>query len=181
MYVSRQLKKDNIAEYLLYMWQIEDLIRANDLDMERISLTLVDSANFTKEQKKELLGWYEELVEMMRHEGVIKSGHLQINKNVISTLTDLHLTILRSTKFPYYNAAYYKALPYIVDLRSKGNNRELSELENCFEALYCILLLRLQKKEISQATLDATKAITHFLAQLSMLYNKERVEGLDLE
>lgn len=181
MFVSRQLKEDNIAEYLLYMWQIEDLIRANNLDIERINSTLVEPVNLTNEQKKELLGWYEELIEMIRREDVIKSGHLQINKNVISTLTDLHLTLLRSTKFPYYNAVYYKTLPYIVELRSKGNNHELSELENCFEVLYGILILRLQKKEISQATLDAAKIITHFLAQLSTLYKKDRIGELDLE
>lgn len=36
MFVSRQLKEKNIAEYLIYMWQIEDLIRANGCDMEKI-------------------------------------------------------------------------------------------------------------------------------------------------
>ena len=35
MFVSRQLKEKNIAEYLIYMWQIEDLIRANGCDMEQ--------------------------------------------------------------------------------------------------------------------------------------------------
>lgn len=36
MYISQQLKQQNIAEYLLYMWQVEDLIRANGFDIERI-------------------------------------------------------------------------------------------------------------------------------------------------
>ena len=36
MYISRQLKQQNIAEYLLYMWQVEDMIRAYGLDRERI-------------------------------------------------------------------------------------------------------------------------------------------------
>ena len=27
--IARQLKEKNIAEYLIYMWQEEDLIRAN--------------------------------------------------------------------------------------------------------------------------------------------------------
>ena len=29
-------KRENIAEYLLYMWQIEDIIRAYGLDPDRI-------------------------------------------------------------------------------------------------------------------------------------------------
>lgn len=39
MFTATQRKKENIAEYLLYMWQIEDLIRANDLDMDKIEKT----------------------------------------------------------------------------------------------------------------------------------------------
>ncbi|RKW59613.1 MAG: DUF4924 family protein, partial [Prevotella sp.] len=28
MYIAKQLREKSIAEYILYMWQIEDLIRA---------------------------------------------------------------------------------------------------------------------------------------------------------
>ncbi|MBR2242341.1 MAG: DUF4924 family protein, partial [Prevotella sp.] len=28
MYIAKELRKKNIAEYLLYMWQVEDLLRA---------------------------------------------------------------------------------------------------------------------------------------------------------
>ncbi|MDE6400025.1 MAG: DUF4924 family protein, partial [Muribaculaceae bacterium] len=35
-------KRENIAEYLLYMWQIEDLIRANGLDIEKIKSNIID-------------------------------------------------------------------------------------------------------------------------------------------
>ena len=66
------------------------------------------------EQKRALEQWYSDLIQMMRDEGVMDKGHLQINKNVIIWLTDLHLRLLRSPKFPYYSAAYYKALPFIV-------------------------------------------------------------------
>ena len=34
MIIAKQKRKENISEYLLYMWQVEDLIRANHLDME---------------------------------------------------------------------------------------------------------------------------------------------------
>ena len=38
---SKQLKEKNIAEYLIYMWQIEDLIRANGCDMEKIKSPII--------------------------------------------------------------------------------------------------------------------------------------------
>jgi hypothetical protein len=36
MITASQKRKENIAEYLLYMWQIEDIIRANGLDLAKI-------------------------------------------------------------------------------------------------------------------------------------------------
>ena len=41
MIIAQQKRKENIAEYLLYMWQVEDLLRACDLDDDRIDQLLV--------------------------------------------------------------------------------------------------------------------------------------------
>ena len=144
MYISQQFKKKNIAEYLLYMWQVEDLIRANGCDMGKIRKNIIEPYPATDEQKQELARWYEDLINMMQQEGVMEKGHLQINKNVIVWLTDLHLRLLRSPKFPYYTAAYYKVLPFIVELRAKGGDKDVPELETCFDAMYGVLMLKLQ-------------------------------------
>ena len=66
MFISKQLKENNIAEYLLYMWQVEDMIRANGMDMERIKTTLIAPARLDAGREKELVEWYENLIEMMR-------------------------------------------------------------------------------------------------------------------
>ena len=177
MFISHQLKQKNIAEYLIYMWQVEDLFRANGCDIERIKRCVVDNyPSLSDEQRDELSQWYEDLIEMMRREEVMQQGHLQINKNIIVWLTDLHLQLMASSKFPYYNAAYYKALPFIVELRAKGADKEKPELETCFDALYGILLLRLQKKEISEETKKAQESITALLSMLS-IYNIEDKKG----
>ncbi|WP_300726169.1 DUF4924 family protein [uncultured Bacteroides sp.] len=182
MYISQHLKKQNIAEYLLYMWQVEDLIRANNFDMEKIRKTIIEPyPSLTEEQKKELAQWYEDLINMMHDEGVMEKGHVQINKNIIVWLTDLHLRLLRSPKFTYYSAAYYKALPFIVELRTKGANKEEPELETCFEALYGVLMLKLQKKEISEETQKAVKVISDLLAILAGYYIQDKNGELDLD
>ena len=178
MFISKQLKQQNIAEYLIYMWQVEDLIRAYGCNVEQIRQSPV--ARYPAEQQAELGQWYEDLIEMMRREEVMQHGHLQINKNIITWLTDLHFQLLASSKFPYYNAAYYKALPFIVELRSKGANKEEPELETCFEALYGILLLKLQKKEISEETRKAQEAITTMLSMLSTYYIEDKKGELEL-
>jgi len=181
MYISQELKQKNIAEYLLYMWQVEDLIRANGGDIDGIRKTVIDPYPVSDEQKRALEQWYRDLIQMMRDEGVMEKGHLQINKNIIIWLTDLHLRLLRSPKFPYYTAAYYKALPFIVELRAKGADKEEPELETCFEAMYGVLLLRLQKKEVSEATQGAIKVISDLLAILAGYYIKDKKGELELE
>ncbi|MBR5335793.1 MAG: DUF4924 family protein [Bacteroidaceae bacterium] len=181
MFVSRELRKKNIAEYLLYMWQVEDLLRANGLSMEKIEKSLVEPYSLPEEQRKEMLEWYSNLAEMMRLEDVKDSGHLQINKNVIIMLVDLHLRLLKSPKVPFYSAAYYKALPFIVEFRNRSNGRDKNEIENCFDALYMVWLMRLQKREVSEQTLEATGEISKFISMLSLYYSEEEAGRLDLE
>ena len=80
-----------------------------------------------------------------------------------------------------YIAAYFKALPFIVELRSKNGRKEEPELETCFEALYGVMLLRLQKKEISPETTKAIEAISGFLSLLANYYDKDKKGELKLE
>lgn len=181
MIIARQKRKENICEYLLYMWQVEDLIRANHFDMDEIRDKVIARYNQPDEVKEEIARWYEELIEMMRSEGVKESGHIQLNKNVIITLTDLHLRLLKSPKEMIYGAAYYKTLPHIVQLRAKSGGNDIPELETCFTAVYGYLMLRMQGKEISAETLDGIKQISSFLALLAEKYRADMNGELELE
>ena len=122
-----------------------------------------------------------DLIRMMREEGVQQAGHLQINRNIIIILTDLHNEIIASGKEPFYSAAYFKALPYIIELRNKNGKKQEPEIETCFEALYGIMLLRLQGKEITADTQKAIKEISAFIAMLAAYYDKDKKGELKLE
>ena len=173
MIIAQQKMKENIVEYLLFMWQVEDLIRANRFDLEKIRQTLVNQYDQPEEVKQQIQQWYGELIDMMRSEGVMESGHIQLNKNIIIKLTDLHLRLLRNPEETTYITQYYKTLPFIVQLRTKSGGVETSELETCFTAIYGYLLLRLQKKEIQPETLDAVKQINTLLYCLAEKYRKD--------
>ena len=175
-------KRENIAEYLMYMWQIEDIIRAYQLDIDKIQEGIIDKyQNLSEEQRKEMREWYESLIDMMRREGVEKSGHLQLNKNVLIDLNNLHRSLLKNPKFAQYAAEYYKTLPFIVEIRAKAGENKKDELESCFDALYGILMLRLSGKEVSEETTNAAKQISRFLAMLANYYKKDYNNELDLE
>ena len=174
MITASQKHKENIAEYLLYMWQIEDLIRANGLDIDKIQENIIDRyTSLSDQQKKEMREWYESLIDMMRREDVAKTGHLQLNRNVIIDLEDLHRRLMADPKFASYNVQFYHTLPFIVELRAKAGENKTGEIETCFNALYGVLMLKLQGKEISQETLDAVAQISKFLALLSHYYKKD--------
>ncbi len=179
MFISQQLRKTNIAEYLLYMWQVEDTIRAFGCSLARIKREYVERFDYTEEQKEELTDWYGHLIRMMNEEGCREAGHLQINKVTMMTLEELHARLLQSPKFPFYNAAYYKVLPFIVELRNRGARKEENEIETCFDALYGVMMLRLQKKPITPNTEHAVKEITTLVGMLNDYYMKDREEPLE--
>lgn len=180
MNISKKLKEENIAEYLLYMWQQEDLLRAYGLDVDRLAAEYLSRFQLADADAKALRQWYDDMAEMMRSEGVAEKGHLQVNRNILILLNDLHAELLRSAKHPYYSAAYYKALPFIVELRQRSHTQEESEIENCFDALYGLLLLRLQGKPVSPETEHAMKAISDFLGMLAAYYKEEKAGTLEL-
>lgn len=182
MITASQKKKENIAEYLLYMWQIEDIIRAFGLDLDRIRENIVDRhEGLSDQQRNEMTEWYESLIDMMRREGVTEKGHLQLNKNVIIALDDLNARLLKDSRYSKYAAEYYKILPLIVDLRAKAGENKSGEIETLFNFLYGILLLRMQGKEISKETMDAASEVSHFLGTLAAYYKKDFNNELDLE
>ena len=200
MLIAKELRKKSIAEYLLYMWQIEDIIRAYQCSLTKIRREYIDKFDYTDVQKDEEEDWFGDLIRMMNQEGCRESGHLQINKVVMQSLNELHAQLLASSKFPFYSAEYYRVLPFIVELRGKTKqvadrmarkneptlkeiaaNLGHSEIETCFDLLYGVMMLRLQKKEISHETEVALKEITTLIGMLSDYYLKDKTEGLQFE
>lgn len=180
MFIAKSIREKSVVEYLLYMWQMEDLIRAYGCSLTRIRREYIDRFDYTDQQKDEEEDWFGDLIRMMNQEGKREKGHLAINEVLLQDLGDLHVRLLQSTRFPYYSAEYYRVLPFIVELRQKGD-KEIGEVETCLNALYGVMLLRMRQKPISPETAHAIKAITTFLGMLSDYYIKDRTEGLEWE
>lgn len=179
MFIAQQLRKKNIAEYLLYMWQIEDTIRAFGCSLSRIRREYIDRFDYTDEQKEEEADWFGNLIRMMNQEGCREKGHLQINKVTMQQLAELHAQLLQSPRYPFYNSEYYKVLPFIVELRNRGASKDENEVETCFNSLYGVMMLRLAKKPISPDTEHAVKEISTLVGMLNDYYLKDREETLE--
>ena len=180
MIIAQQKRKENIAEYLLYLWQVEDLLRACHLDIDTVDQAVIARYDVDDKTRHEIREWYESLIQMMEMENVRERGHIRVCHNVLIRLNDLHLQLLADQgRFPDYHADYYRTLPHIVQLRATLPEQERpSELETCFNALYGVLLLRLQGKEITPATALAIKQIGHFVGLLAAYFKKDEEQPL---
>lgn len=165
-------EKKNIIEYLLYMWQIEDLIRAFGLDMSRINEKIVEPYQLSDNDKKRLYEWYESLTEMMRTENAQEAGHIQLNKNIVIQLNDFHAEVLQSGMLHDYNSRFNRLRPFLSQLRSKQNDSEISDIELCLNFLYGIMTLRMQKAEITPETLQVKDEIGKFMGLLNEYYQQ---------
>ena len=179
MIIADKLSKTNRAEFILYLWQVEDLLRAFHLDFERVKSEYLVRFDLDETKRSETEKWYENLCTMLREEGLQQGGHLQIHRNILADLEDFHLRLLASQKFPYYREMYHRVLSYIVEVRAKGENANATELETCFNTLYGLLLLKLQKKDISTETQQAASHISNMLGTLSDYYLKDKAEPIE--
>ena len=146
------LKKNNIAEYILYLWQIEDYLRA-----------FPQHADINQE--------FHELNEMMHQENILEGGHLQLAQNALSELEDLHNDLLDQEAT--YRAAMIQLKPSLNILKSKTDRPTMSDVEACLVLLYQIMLLRLQKRTISSETEHVQQQATHVLQYLSKTYKEQ--------
>jgi flagellin-specific chaperone FliS len=177
MFIAEQKKRENIAEYLLYMWQLEDIMRAYEFDIDKIQKALIEPISHSDEGKIDARQWYMGLIEQMKSEGLEKDGHLFTNSELLKELGLFHSQLLKNPNELKYVEIYYKTLPFIKELRSKSKDNAVSEIEICFTALYGFLLLKLQKREISSDTATAIAQISNLLRSLSEKYHLQDNKG----
>jgi hypothetical protein len=178
MLVSREKRKSNIVEYILYLWQIEDMIRALELDMEKISNSLVNAYQVDDKTREEIVSWYQNLVLMMQKEQKQQGGHLQFLVNLSDDLNRFHLALIDQQIDPEYTRLYSNIQPDIELVRNKSGKQH-HDVDVVLNSLYIILMLKMKQKEVSEGTQKAVWKFGHFMGHLAKLY--KAYESGDLE
>ncbi|HIP37469.1 MAG TPA: DUF4924 family protein [Crocinitomix sp.] len=172
MLVAKKTKDNNIAEHVLYMFQIEDLIRANNFDLDTISNTILKPQIKDKKLYDDYKNWYKNLIKKMKQEGVEENGHLSDINEILMELLMLHDTLLNILKDKKYAKAFEKALPALKDFQQKSNSSNINIIEVAFNALYSKLILGLKGQKFTPATEEAFKSISNLVAHLAAFYKK---------
>ena len=176
--IAREKKKNNIAEYILYMWQLEDMLRALKLDMEQVDRYLVAGFQADERTSKEIHDWYDNLIAIMQKEKVEEKGHIQALKNTVDELTELHFFLLHQAHDGRYRQLVTQAAGNLVEFRRKaGVDDTVSDVELALNGLYGQLMLKLQKREIHPETVAAMESFSKMIAYLAARYKQMEEEA----
>jgi hypothetical protein len=179
--IANRTKESNIIEHVIYMFQIEDLIRANNLDID----TIVNSLLAPQIQDETILldykNWYKELIKRMKIEGIKEKGHSSDLNEVLMELLMLHNTLINLLEDKKYKAAFEKALPALKDFQQKSGDSNINLVEVGINALYSKIILKLKGQDFTAATEEAFNSISGLLAYLAAYYKKMKKGDLEFQ
>jgi len=179
MLIARSKKQENIIEYLIYMFQIEELVRASELDVEKIYHTIIQPQIKDEKLALEYKAWYSSIINELNTYNKQKVGHINDVTEVQVELFYLHNSLLNLMNDEKYRTFYDAALPFIKEFRDKSNAAQLNDVDMAIQALYTKLLLRLKGSEISEASEEAFDAMRKMLAYLAKAYHKMKSGDLN--
>jgi hypothetical protein len=181
MDIAQAKRKENIAEYILYLWQLEDLLRALQFSPEAIYSQLVAPRQIDEEQKHIYLLWYMDIVNLLRKEGKEESGHLEHTLHLIADMHNLHLQLMHNPAGEHYRQTFSRLLPQLPQLRTMVKKEDISDTELAFRALYAAMLYRIKGDEKRAATInDTIELVSPVVGELAALYGKVERGEVDL-
>ncbi|MBO7476794.1 MAG: DUF4924 family protein [Salinivirgaceae bacterium] len=181
MFVAFQKKKENVCEYLLYMFQIEDIIRACKFNRQTIEQLLLPKYPSEPAVQTEVRQWYFGLADQMEEERIQQSGHLISLTNKINEVLDFHLYLLNTPKEVAYQMQFAKVEPVLAELRQKQNATQLSDLHLALNAVYGFTILRLKGSQVSKETAAAISSLVVWFNVLSAKFKEYETGEMKLE
>jgi len=170
MLIAQGLRKTNIAEYILYMWQVEDLLRACSFNPELIEAKLVSRFNADEKTSTQIADWYNNLALVMEKEHIRQNGHLQVISNLVNDLNEFHLKMIETQSDGDYMRLYRINHDAISEFVRKSGKSTENEVESCLNALYGVLLLKLKNSDISPETQKTVEGFGRMIGHLSARY-----------
>ncbi|MDO4721638.1 DUF4924 family protein [Porphyromonas circumdentaria] len=172
--VMQKLKEENPTEYILYIWKMEEIVRAfpsQDAFQKYYNDLLSDESNASLAAL--LRGVYEEL----QNENILDkaSMHPQSIRDLLKELEELHLKLLEDKREEIYQGLHLQVLPSIIMLQKKNGTQAKGEIETCLEAIYGLHRLQSTQQEVYPDTLEMLKKFSLLLKVLGekrMTYNE---------
>lgn len=179
MDIAKTKRRENIAEYILYLWQLEDLLRALQFSPEAVHSQLIAPRGLSQPQQRLYLEWYMDIADLLHREGKERGGHLDHTLHLIADLHNLHLQLLRLPVGARYRELQARLAPELPQLRAVLGH-DASDTELCFRALYAAMLYRIRGEGTRRAVVDTLECISPVIAELAAVYGRVERGEIDL-
>ncbi|MCH5334976.1 MAG: DUF4924 family protein [Alistipes sp.] len=179
MDIAQAKRKENIAEYILYLWQVEDLLRALQFSPEAVYSQLIAPREIPEEQRHVFLLWYMDIANLLHEEGKDEKGHINHTLHLIADMHDLHLRLMQLPAGERYRSLRARLEPHMPALRQLAGEAS-SDTELCFRALYAAMLYRIKGQGDKAAVSDTIEYISPVIAELADIYGKAERGEIDL-
>ena len=154
-------KESHIVEYVLYVWQMEDVARAAKFDVGALRSMFAG-------QEDEDLEWILELARTMKRERLEETGHVFFVQATLTEMALLHDLLMGPMEDPIYVKSFQAAEPLLNELNERKMKGDYSHpVERMLTALYGWLVLRMRKEEVSLETEAAMVAIREMANSLA--------------
>ncbi len=180
MYIAQKYRESNIVEYILYMWHIEEVVRSMNLEIHRIEAEIISQFSLGDEAHEQMKAWYADIIDRMNSERIRETGHLEELRELMNEIHYLHHSLITLYQDKDYKQLLADAKPNLDILKAKSNDTEKSEVELAMNGLFGVLVLKLRKQQVSEATQDAVKSISKMMGHLAKQYNKMKLGQLAL-
>ena len=181
MYIAQQKRRENIAEYILYLWQLEDLLRALKFSPEAIYTSLVERSEYDEQTKQQIFMWYMSLAGLLQEEGKGERGHLSHTLHLLGDMENLHLQLLELPVGAAYRALWAPLKEELPRLRIVIARDGISDVELCFRALYATMLYRIKGDQSKDGAIeDVVSLISPVIALLAQIYHQVERGEIDL-
>jgi hypothetical protein len=171
MNIADNKRKNNIAEYIIHMYQTEDLMRAYAFDLDRIKNNIINHLPETEQDKKSLTVWYADIISKMKQEGIEASGHLSEVQSIVKELAAIHEELQNTDS--NFETVYLASKEHIDKSLEFAKGQLISEVQICLNGVYGLLLLRLNDKKVADDILESISAFGDILSYLSFKYKQK--------
>jgi hypothetical protein len=169
--IAERKKSQNIGEYLVYMYQMEDLIRSYQGNMEEIEQYVISHYPVIEEEKDSIKTWYAGLAASMKQQELMEKGHLQELQELVQQLLALHYQLLKTDA--NYVSTFHLVKPHLLEAVEAAQTEDLgNEIQICLNGVYGLLLCRLLGKKVSDRQLEAAEAFGNVLSHLNFSYQQ---------
>ena len=154
-------KESHIVEYVLYVWQMEDVARAAKFDVGALRSMFAG-------QEDEDLDWILDLARTMKLERLEETGHVVHIQETLTEMALLHDLLMGPMEDPIFVKSFQAAEPLLNELNERKMKGDYSHpVERMLPALYGWLVLRMRKEEVSLETEAAMVAIREMANSLA--------------